>query len=514
MSKDSIIVDDHQKPREAEFCGNRFAFLALIFIIGYFLFEALFVSFISNGAGLDDAEQLANISFFDWGYGGSQPPLYTWLLIGLTSVFGTHFIVLQFVKFTILASLFLSVYFGLRNLKVQPLVAASAMLGIFLLPQIAWESQRALSHSVLGTASCGWVFWAMTRYFQRQSIINAILVGCCIAISVLGKFNDIIFIVAILMAFLSFEQGRKWLFQLKTVLIFMTAAILLFKPLSWILNHFHATLERSNKFGVVSQHSFIVKRFLGAEELIHAVLAFGGLAFIVALVVYLFNRPAQEGLNYTKAEEFALKLVARILLFALLIVFISIILSGATQVKDRWMQPVLILCPAYFALVLFYYTRKNRALISYGVCGIIVALVVPTVLFFALHMGSGRHLPLGLLDYNQLYEAIEKEGAIATIVSPNTKYAGNLRLYNSDMKVVHNETVNAEQRLQFPLLILDDKDADKLKNPVAYGEAFKGSLGEYIYHLTYKGGLKAKTIKIAYKGHPDQFKIFRYFYIP
>ncbi|UXM94594.1 glycosyltransferase family 39 protein [Bartonella sp. HY329] len=514
MSKNSIIVDNNQRPQEAEYCGSKFAFWALIFIVGYFLCEALFVSFISNGAGLDDAEQLANISFFDWGYGGSQPPLYTWILIAATSVFGTHFFVLQLVKFSILGSLFLSVYFGLRNLKVRLLVAASAMLGIFLLPQIAWESQRALSHSVLGTASCGWFFWAMTRYMHRQSVVNAILVGFCIAVSVLGKFNDIIFIVAILMASLSFKQGRKCLFQLKTLLILTTAAILLYKPLCWIIAHLHATLERSNKFGVASQHSFIIKRLLGAEELVHAVFAFGGLAFIVALVVYLFNRPIQNGLDYTETEEFAAKFIGRVLGFGLLIVFISIILSGSTQVKDRWMQPVLILCPAYFSIMLFYYTRKIRALISYGVCGIIVALMVPIVLFFSLHQGSGRHLPLGLLDYNLLYSTIEKEGPIATIVSPNTKYAGNLRLYNPDIKVVHNETVNAEQRLQFPLLILDDIDADKLKDPEAYGQAFKGSLGEYIYRLTYKAGPKAKTIKIAYKGHPDQFKIFRYFYIP
>lgn len=114
--------------------------VAVCFIIGYFAFQALFVSVISKGAGLDDAELASNISFWNWGYGGSQPPLYTWIAFGVEKPFGLHFFLLQIIKFSLLASTFLAVYAGLRLLSVRPVVAGAAMLALFLLPQIGWGS--------------------------------------------------------------------------------------------------------------------------------------------------------------------------------------------------------------------------------------------------------------------------------------------------------------------------------------------------------------------------------------
>jgi len=81
----------------------------LIFIIAYFALEIAIMVLFSNGAGTDDAEQLANSNFWALGYGGSQPPLYTWLTILVTKIFGTHLFSLQLLKFSLLASLFLSV---------------------------------------------------------------------------------------------------------------------------------------------------------------------------------------------------------------------------------------------------------------------------------------------------------------------------------------------------------------------------------------------------------------------
>lgn len=501
-------------PQGEEHCGNRFARLALVFIVGYFLFEAIFISFISNGAGLDDAEQLANISFFDWGYGGSQPPLYTWILIGVTSVFGTHFIVLQLVKFTILASLFLSVYFGLRNLKVPALVAASAMLGIFLLPQIAWESQRALSHSVLGTASCGWVFWAMTVYLQRQTLIKAGLLGVVIAVSVLGKFNDVIFLVAIFAAALSLEQSRKGILNRKTFFVFIVAAVLLFKPLAWILSNMGATLERSGKFGLSQNYSFLVGRIYGITDFIGAVLSFVGILLIVTLAIYFLNRSKRQSVQQNSDTKFALRFIGRALGIALAIVFLVVVISGATQVKDRWLQPVLILAPAYFALIIYNYIGEIRAVIAYGLCCFIVALIVPVGLYINLNGKKNDGFPLGLLRFDELYAVVKEEGPIATIVSPNTKYAGNLRLFDQNWKVVHDETVNPFSRIQRPILILLHEGSGRYLNAEEEGQAFKEPLASIIARLMEAGEYQGKSIKIPYKGYPESFEILRYIYIP
>lgn len=113
---------------------------AVLFVLLYFVFQTLWVSFVSNGVGVDDAEQLANSSYLDWGYGGSQPPLYTWITSLTTSLLGTSMLTLQLIKFSILASLFISVFAGLRLLGFSQSVASAGMLGLFLIPQIGWES--------------------------------------------------------------------------------------------------------------------------------------------------------------------------------------------------------------------------------------------------------------------------------------------------------------------------------------------------------------------------------------
>ena len=118
---------------------------ALLLVLLYFAFQVFFLTTISNGAGVDDAEQLAYVGALQWGYGGSQAPLYTWINSIAGNLFEISMFTIYLVKFGMLASSFISVYFGARLLGLSKSVAAAGMLGIFLLPQIAWESQRTLT---------------------------------------------------------------------------------------------------------------------------------------------------------------------------------------------------------------------------------------------------------------------------------------------------------------------------------------------------------------------------------
>ncbi|MDX7574136.1 hypothetical protein, partial [Serratia marcescens] len=80
----------------------------------YFAFQVVFLTIISNGAGVDDAEQLAYVGALQWGYGGSQPPLYTWINSVAGDILGIRMSTVFLVKFGMLASLFVSVYAGAR----------------------------------------------------------------------------------------------------------------------------------------------------------------------------------------------------------------------------------------------------------------------------------------------------------------------------------------------------------------------------------------------------------------
>ncbi|MCP5810410.1 hypothetical protein NL321_30120, partial [Klebsiella pneumoniae] len=75
------------------------------------------------------------VGALQWGYGGSQPPLYTWINSVAGDILGIRMSTVFLVKFGMLASLFVSVYAGARLLGMRKAVAAAGMVGVFLLPQ-------------------------------------------------------------------------------------------------------------------------------------------------------------------------------------------------------------------------------------------------------------------------------------------------------------------------------------------------------------------------------------------
>src|SRR5690606_27981394 len=161
------------------------------------------------------------------GYGGSQPPLATWITNLAASVLGTSMLTLQIVKFSMLASLFVSVYGAMRLLGFSQIVASASMLGLFLIPQIGWESQRALTHSVAGTAGCGWAFLAFVWHMRKRSLISAAALGVAMAAAILGKFNASFFLIMLIVTGLLIPEYRRILLSklsLITVLVFAICA--------------------------------------------------------------------------------------------------------------------------------------------------------------------------------------------------------------------------------------------------------------------------------------------------
>jgi len=53
-----------------------------------FMVQAVVLSLLRSGTSYDGAEQLLYTQYFDFGYGRSQPPLFTWMLIAVQQVFG------------------------------------------------------------------------------------------------------------------------------------------------------------------------------------------------------------------------------------------------------------------------------------------------------------------------------------------------------------------------------------------------------------------------------------------
>ncbi|WP_273726503.1 glycosyltransferase family 39 protein [Brucella gallinifaecis] len=434
---------------------------AVIFIICYFIFQAILVTVVSNGAGLDDAEQLANIGYLDWGYGGSQPPLYTWVTNLAASVLGTSMLTLQIVKFGMLASLFLSVFGGMRLLGFSRLVASASMLGLFLVPQIGWESQRALTHSIAGTAGCGWAFLAFAWHMRARNAVSAAALGITMAAAMLGKFNASLFVLMLIITGLSVAEYRKILLS-KFSLVTIAAFAICFTPTAlWMLAHKSSVVARSGKLQIGASGNFFSDRLHGIESFIGAAFLFSIVVVAVAGIISLLHSakrtPAAK--PFTSGEVF----MRRLLVVGIVIVFAGVLVAGVSNIKDRWLQPVLFLAPAVIACLFAQYRRNSRALQEFAALGVIVALIVPPVLAYYLTYGAGNP-PYGQLDYHGLYEQMRKDGNFTTILTDNAQIAGNFRLFDPSIEVIHPETPYGASHASKPVLVMWFGDATPNKS--------------------------------------------------
>lgn len=116
---------------------------------------------ISDTLTLDEAEQVLVSQAFQWGYSG-QPPLYAWLQHVLFLVLGRNLFALAFLKNGLLFLAYLFFWLSARRLWPDRRELTSlAVLSWLLIPQIVWEAQRDLSHSVmvLTMASASLLTW-------------------------------------------------------------------------------------------------------------------------------------------------------------------------------------------------------------------------------------------------------------------------------------------------------------------------------------------------------------------
>ncbi len=473
----------------------------LLFVLLYFAFQVFFLTSISNGAGVDDAEQLAYVGALQWGYGGSQPPLYTWINSVAGDVLGISMFTVFLVKFGMLASLFISVYAGARLLGLSKAVAAAGMVGVFLLPQIAWESQRTLTHSVGATTGCAWAFLAFAWHMKSRSWLSAALLGLGIAAGLLGKFNAGFFLIGLILAGFSIPAYRAVLLSPKSILTLVVFWGAITPTGLWALSHMDSLLARTRKFEF-NQSQFLISRLHGEWKLFLNGILFSGVALVFFAIAWWRSRAQQVApkAGWTDGETF----VGRIIMFALVCVFIGVLISGAAEVKDRWLQPVLFLSPLYLALLLGRYIASDLPLKRFAIVGALCGLaVIPVLAFNILHARDGGVPSIGQLDYAKLFAATRADGNYRTVVSDGPQLPGNLRLFDGTVSPVHWEMPNAAARIQFPALFVWFGEG---MNPVVQGLMQSAGITNPPTDI--------KQVTLSYKYYPDQTKIVSYVIVP
>jgi len=406
---------------EREAFNSRRTFFFLV--AGYFLLHVLLRVFVSNSVELDEAEQLILAQNFQWGY-GPKLPLYSWIQRSFFLVFGVNVFSLSLLKNLLLFCTYAFTFGSAREITHSDRWAIFAAVSLFLIPQIAWESQRDLTHSVLVTTVAASSLFFFVRLLKHGRWWDYLAFGALAGFGLLSKFNYALFLAALLLGAFSMKEFRPRLLENKLGLGLILGAAIWAPYGLWMSNHWNQATSHSKKLSAVSGAITT-----GVVDFFNAALAFSGV-WLAFFIIACFICGKKDGSAPRDPRDIIWKrFFERILLSELLMFVFLIVFFGVTSFKDRWFQPLLFFLPVYGALILsrrLSHKRLKGATAFIVVIPVLILFILPsrTLLAGRLNRPCDLTAPYGVLS-DQI-KALGFENGV--ILAPNSLVAGNLKL--------------------------------------------------------------------------------------
>jgi 4-amino-4-deoxy-L-arabinose transferase-like glycosyltransferase len=415
--------------------GDRFSMRwgwILIFALAvYFVLQVLVRVVYAPALGLDEAELMVTTQAWAAGY-GAQPPLYSWLQRLVFDLIGPGIPALALLKNLLLFLTCLFMYGVGRIVLRSDGKAALATLALFTIPQLAFESQRSLSHTVIAVAAAAAAVYAFLLLIRDGRLSAYLAFGLCIALGMLSKYNFIVLPLALVAAALSLPAFRPRVLDWRMLAAVLFALILLAPHALWLPDHLSLALSKVEKFDMATGDGLFASWAKGLAALAAAAVNYAGVAlaaFLLASFVPFRRRPADApaGAGTLSTDPFA-RLIFRTLWIAGAAIVIAVLASRARHVPDRWLHPVFFLLPLALFILLDRRLSGARARILAAI-SIAIAVLCPVglVLFHFFPDDFGR-APHENAPFAALASEIEARGlAHDYIIAHSTYIAGNLK---------------------------------------------------------------------------------------
>jgi 4-amino-4-deoxy-L-arabinose transferase-like glycosyltransferase len=319
---------------------------------------------------LDEAEAFWFARELAWGY-NAQPPLYFWLQWGMFQIVGEGVLALALLKAVLLWGAAAALFLWLAG-RVDVAQAGIAVLALGLLPQVVWEAQRALTHSVLVFACAVWFVVALHRMVTRGSWGDAVVLGLVTGLGVIAKYNFVMVPVGFLLAVAMSRAGRRVAWG--RVAAAMSIAVAIVAPVAvWALLNREVAGGSLHKLGLDGP-GFVMARVEGVVSLIVGAASFLALALVVLSVFWALRE------RRAAMRPEVIGYLAGGVAGACAVLTLGVLIAGATEVKDRWLLPIL--WPIVPAAVLWLWpvisARQKRGLgLGVGALWIVAMLGLP-----------------------------------------------------------------------------------------------------------------------------------------
>lgn len=349
-----------------------------LLLAAYFLYQVTARLLVSSTLDLDEAEQLILTRELRLGY-GPQPPLYTWLQWLVFQLTGPSVLGLTLLKNGLLAATYLFTYGAARRLLDDRELAVVATAGLLFIPQIVWESQRDLSHSVLVTACAAGLLFALVQILATGRRRWFIALGGALAAGLLAKYSFVLFAGALLAAAVWLPATRTRLLRPELALAVAFAAAAAGPHYLWALGHLNqVTSSILGKLDAESAPALPLALALGWGNLLWALFQFLTPLWLI-LGLSLARRPPGESALGPPNTLWVRLLVRYLAVFAAGMTLVMLV-TGGTSFKDRWMLPFAFMAP--LAVLLVARRRVTRRRLEYlartaAVFALVVALAMP-----------------------------------------------------------------------------------------------------------------------------------------
>ena len=419
-------------------------------LAAYFLISIVLRVTVSGTADMDETELLVFTQALQPGY-GAQLPLYAWLQYLAFSLFGVNIFALSMLKYTLLFSTFVCVMkIALKVLKDE-MGAAIATLSLFLIPQVAWESYRTLSNTVLATFMAALTLLLFVRLREKPTWANYILLGAAAGFGMLSKYNYTIFFIAVIAAGIATPGFRKTVLAGRSFLSLAVMLLIAAPPYAWIVVNLDRATGSAKKLQALGGGTFLSDKLLGFGSLIAAWVGYFWPALIVYALFFFLFKPVRT----TSPDEAIHLLLTRTLMAAFAVCSVLILFFRVTYFKERWLQPLLFFLPVFF--IYYLGPRIDRKRFK----GLIAATVVPAFLAMLTFSGSvllasktGKATRLSP-PYRSMAAQILKDGFKGgTIITGDHRIGGNFRLFFKGSPILVPGMMEVPIKSSDPTLVL------------------------------------------------------------
>lgn len=395
--------------------GTRF----LLVVAGYFLLQV--VLRVSSPAilDLDESESVLSFQQVQPGY-GSQPPLYFWLQWLMFSVFGVKVLALSLLKNLLLCGTYVAMFFAARPLVgVRGAIIAAASLVLF--PQIGWESQRDLTHSVLATCMAALALCCYVGLLRHGGRLRYALFGLLIGLGLQSKYNFALYALGLMAGSLLVPEHRRRIWKRK---LWITCAVLMLSLAPhglWLFDHLDLAM-RSTEAKMQGAAAGYSGKVAGG----FASMARAGFLFVTPLwIVYAWiwwrhREQARATLAHPEARFFLWFYLAAFACVA------ALVLGGVlSSIKERWLQPILFLSPLAFFSVFPMLAQRSVCRGVLRVAGVFAILILAG-LWARACLGKNTRAPFAELSA----QLMQRFPQARTLVASELTDAGNLYLHN------------------------------------------------------------------------------------